>query len=317
MNNNILENWSFYLGSSGYICVFNPWYVTGLIDAEGSFQITIQDKKGKGLTGFKPFLEFKVTQKKESQGILYELQKFFKSGRINIDNRNTETMKFTITNINDLLFKVLPHLDNYPLKTSKNLNYVDFKSAVILMSNKKHYDINGINDLRIIKSKMNKARSFKEKYKFCWKNNIILKPEWIQGFIDGEGSFQCEIIKDKRNLKSNINFSLQIKQNNHDVAVLAAIKNYFDCGYLKPKYDISNFESTLNCSRKATTLWIRNSQKICRFLDRYPLYTVKRLGFYDWKRLIDLKKRNFHLTEKGLQLMYKIKIKMNKHYCKN
>lgn len=34
----------------------SPWYITGLTDGEGSFQITIQDIKGKGLTGFKPFL---------------------------------------------------------------------------------------------------------------------------------------------------------------------------------------------------------------------------------------------------------------------
>lgn len=33
-----------------------PWYVTGLTDGEGSYQRTIQDIKGKGFTGYKPFL---------------------------------------------------------------------------------------------------------------------------------------------------------------------------------------------------------------------------------------------------------------------
>ena len=54
-----------------------PWYITGLTDGEGSFQITIQDMKGKGLTGFKPFLEFKITQKKYSLELLIKVKEFF------------------------------------------------------------------------------------------------------------------------------------------------------------------------------------------------------------------------------------------------
>lgn len=51
----------------------------------------------------------------------------------------------------------------------------------------------------------------------------------MQGFIDGEGSFQCEIgFTEKIKLYPYVNFSLQIKQNNHDVAILQAIKNFFD-----------------------------------------------------------------------------------------
>jgi len=63
------------------------WYITGITDAEGSFQISIQDIEGKGLTGFKPFLEFKITQKNNSINVLIEI-----CGRIIIDNRKTNTM---------------------------------------------------------------------------------------------------------------------------------------------------------------------------------------------------------------------------------
>ena len=59
----------------------------------------------------------------------------------------------------------------------------------------------------------------------------------MQGFIDGEGSFQCEMnFSNEKKIYPIINFSLQIKQSNHDVAILYAIKNFFNCGYLKPKY---------------------------------------------------------------------------------
>jgi len=51
-----------------------------------------------------------------------------------------------------------------------------------------------------MKSNVNRARSFEDKFNFCLSNDIKLTLGWIQEFIDGEGSFQCEIIKSKRGL---------------------------------------------------------------------------------------------------------------------
>jgi len=157
-------------------------------------------------------------------------------------------------------------------------------------------------------------------------------PEWIQGFIDGEGSFQCEIIK-PRSKTSNyfVNFSLQIKQNNHDVAVLNAIKNFFNSGFLKPKYNINNLYETKNCcimtglsfdepgglrhtpvaSRTTTTLWIRDVDKVTALLDNYTLFSTKRLDYLDWKRLIDFKAQKEHYSEHGILVMNVIKNGMN------
>jgi hypothetical protein len=165
---------------------------------------------------------------------------------------------------------------------------------------------------------MNKARSFKDKFNFCWCNDIILKSEWIQGFIDGEGSYQSEISFGKNNnLNVLINFSLQIKQNSHDVAVLNAIKEFFGYGYLKPKYNIRSLDDSVNCLRNTTTLWIRNTEIICNFFDKYPLYTIKKLDYLDWKHLINLKSKKAHLNNEGLNLMKDIKNNMNANRFKN
>lgn len=176
MLNNINKNWNFTKGSTNINSILTHWYITGITDGEGSFQISIQDLKGNGLTGFKPFLEFKITQKNHSVGVLFEIQKFFGCGRICIDNRKSSTMKFVITNVDDLFYKLIPHLDKYSLITSKYLNYIDFKSALILLKNKEHFKYEGIQKLRCIKSTMNKARSFEDKYNFCTFNKVILDP---------------------------------------------------------------------------------------------------------------------------------------------
>lgn len=320
MINNINKDWNFTKGSTNKNSVLTPWYITGISDGEGSFQITIQDMKGKGLTGFKPFLEFKITQKNHSVGVLFEIRKFFGCGRICIDNRKSDTMKFVITNVDDLTYKLIPHFDKYPLITSKYLNYSDFKSALMLLKKKEHFKYEGIRKLKLIKSTMNKSRSFKDKYNFCLFNKVNLHSSWLQGFIDGEGTFQCEIGLDKRrnNNKNVVSFSLQIKQNNHDVAVLKNIINYFKSGYLKPKYNTENLEITMNVSsnRKTTVIWIRKYKVICEFFDQYPLYTLKRLDYLDWKRLINLKESKAHLDKQGLILMKYIKANMNSNRIK-
>jgi len=309
--------WNFKLGALNLESILTPWYITGITDGEGSFQITIQNVKKKREISFKPRLEFKITQKNYSLGMLYEIKKYFKCGRIHIDNSKTGTMKYVITNINDLTNKVIPHFDKYNLKTSKFLNYKDFKKAVLLMNEKNHLKKDGIDKLRNIKSYMNKARSFKDKFNYCWSKTINIESEWLQGFVDGEGSFQCEIGFTKRmKLNSYVNFSLQIQQSKHDVAILYAIQRFFQSGYLKPKYNIKDINTTKLISRNVTALWIRNVELICNFFDLYPIYTVKRLDYLDWKRLIELKKINAHKTREGLLLMRKIKSGMNNNRYK-
>jgi hypothetical protein len=171
--------------------------LSGITDGDGSFQITIQNQEGKGLTGFKPFLEFKISQKEHSIKMLEEVKNFFNCGKIIIDNRKSGTLKFVVTNINDILTKIIPHFEKFPLVTSKYLNFLDFKFAAFIMAEKKHYKIDGIEELRKLKLYMNNNRPFEDKFNYCWSKAINLHPNWVQGFIDAEGSFQSEFILSK------------------------------------------------------------------------------------------------------------------------
>lgn len=108
-----------------------PWQITGFVDGEGSFICTIVKNSNK------VSLEFKVTQKSHSEGILQEFKEYFKSGSVVIDNRKTSTSKFHITSLAYILDKVIPHFDAYPCLTSKDLNYRDWKAIALLMKDKK------------------------------------------------------------------------------------------------------------------------------------------------------------------------------------
>ena len=133
----------------------NPWWVSGFVDAEGSFGIstTIND------TSFKTSLQFKITQKSHNEAVLQELVEYFGSGKVHIDNSTTNTLKFQIQDISTIRDKVIPHFDKYPLISSKNLDYNDWKSVLNILSEKSHFSKEGKSKILELKNQMNHSRS--------------------------------------------------------------------------------------------------------------------------------------------------------------
>jgi LAGLIDADG endonuclease len=62
--------------------------------------------------------------------------------------------------------------------------------------------------------------------------------------------------------------------------VLQYIQNLFGSGYIKPKFDITNLDDTLNV-RSVNRYVIQQSSTVIKFLDEYPLFTRKRLDYQD------------------------------------
>jgi hypothetical protein len=122
------------------------------------------------LGGSKLGIEYKVTQRKESIHLLYNLQKYFDCGTVVIDNRKTETYKYHVTSISVFFEKVFPHFEKYPLITSKQLNYLDFCKIRNLYCNNEKHQINNI-----LKN-MNRKRSFEDKYYFLKDRILTLNP---------------------------------------------------------------------------------------------------------------------------------------------
>jgi hypothetical protein len=111
-------------------------YVTGFTDAEGCFSIntttTATDKLKVGL-------QYKVTQLTSSEEVLHDLVDYFKTGKVHIDNRSTGTLKYQVQDLVSIRERILPHFQEYPLQTSKALDYKDWSKAVDLLTNKWHY----------------------------------------------------------------------------------------------------------------------------------------------------------------------------------
>jgi len=108
-------------------------------------------------------LSYKVTQKEHSAGILYDLQRYFGCGNVHIDNRKEKALKFNVTKIDDIINKIIPHFEKYPLLTYKNLDYQDFRKVAHMIKDGVHLSEPGMNSIISIKENMNSKRSFEER----------------------------------------------------------------------------------------------------------------------------------------------------------
>lgn len=256
-------------------------YIVGFINAEGCFNISIS-KHSKTKSGYTAQVKMHITQSTLSVNVLYAIKEYFGCGSIVIHNKSEDRMRYQITGIKEIQNTLIPFLDQYPLLTSKHLNYLDFKKAVEIIANKEHLTTKGLETLRILANNMNTGRSFEDKYNFSKEviNNYTMTPEWIQGFVDGEGCFGCHLVKDTNQFK----FYFSVSQSTTDRTVLQIILDYFNEGYVYPNIPDNTLKSVLSVS--SVSNYKVNSEShlnsiIIPFFDKYPLYSNKSLDYQD------------------------------------
>lgn len=191
------------------------------------------------------------------------------------------------------------------------------------METKDHLTKKGLEKIREISSKMNTGRTFREKYNFLSHSlNLDLNgtiqyklPEyWVQTFIDGEGMFynylKTELPMQREKNKVILDSSMEIAQANHDVLILIAIKQFFNGGYIKPKYNVSSITECQE-SRSVNRFILRDTKKIIEFVNKYPMLTRKHLDYLDWKTIVELKNNGEYKSPEGLAKIQEIKGRMN------
>jgi len=197
------------------------------------------------------------------------------------------------------------------------------------METKDHLTKEGLEKIREISSKMNTGRTFREKYNFLShslnldSNGTIqykLPEYWVQTFIDGEGMFYNYLKTElpltslnhypEEKMKVILNSSVEIAQANHDVLILIAIKQFFNGGYIKPKYNVSSITECQE-SRSVNRFILRDTKKIIEFVNKYPMLTRKHLDYLDWKTIVELKNNGEYKSPEGLAKIQEIKGRMN------
>jgi len=132
-----------------------------------------------------------------------------------------------------------------------------------------------------------------------------LDPQWIAGFVDGEGCFHVGI-----NSHSEMSTGFQVLpeftvvQHKRDIALLYALKHFFGFGVVRSNH---GDRMAYRVRDKSHLL-----EHIIPFFIKYPLNSKKHLDFLKFRKVLLMMKAGEHLTADGVKKIRRIAEQMNR-----
>ena len=130
-------------------------WVVGFVDGEGCFHVAI-NKHHEMTSGFQVLPEFTVVRHKRDVKILHALKAFFKCGVVR--KNHGERMSYRARNLEHLTTIILPFFEKHSLKTLKRVDFIKFRTVVLMMNQKKHLTLDGFEKIKSIKEQMNRSK---------------------------------------------------------------------------------------------------------------------------------------------------------------
>lgn len=293
----VLKKCMNYFYSTKQINKLNPYWLTGFVDAEGCFFLNI-NKSSSTKIGYSFTLGFKISLHENDRGILESIKTFFGVGKIS--KHGIKSLQYQVRSIEELKI-IINHFNEYPLITQKRADFELLKLAIEIINNDEHKSIEGLNKLLSIKASLNLGLSEQLKKLFPnvvpvdrhkYINQKILNPNWLAGFINGEGCFSCSVLHNpKSKLGETVALSFTITQHLRDEELIKNFIDYLDCGSVYFHDSIIKF-----AVRDISNI----NNKIIPFFDKYSLLGQKLEAFEIWKTIVEMVNNKDHLTPNGL-----------------
>jgi hypothetical protein len=197
--------------------MFYQWLV-GFTDGDGSFSVLYSNNTWS--------LTFKLGQSTYNLRVLYFIKTQLGKGSIYVEKEG-KLAHFRIRDLDTIINLIIPIFEKYPLLTSKYYNFLKFKKASEILSNK---FLNKTEKDNLLKDLMSKempsdfvSPAFKNvkdenSLSFELASNIMSKP-WLIGFTEAEGSFYL-VQKDNNRLVHGFEITQKL-----DKIVLICIKH--------------------------------------------------------------------------------------------
>lgn len=127
-------------------------WMAGFSTGESNLFITVQKSKTK--TGIATSLRFSIAQDSRDLSLLESFVDFFGCGYV-ANYKNRSICEFVVTRIDDIVYNITPFFDKYKIRGSKHSNFLDCKSAALIIKNKDHLKQDGIDMNKILSLKKN------------------------------------------------------------------------------------------------------------------------------------------------------------------
>jgi len=135
----------------------DPHYITGFVDGEGCFCVSMSKHKTlKRRLEVRP--EFEIEVRWDDRPILERIQATLGCGTIyDLQYQRYEWQphaKYKVTRIKDLLEKVVPFFERYPLQAKKAKSFEVFKTVVAMVARKEHLSYGGFQKILKLRDQM-------------------------------------------------------------------------------------------------------------------------------------------------------------------
>jgi hypothetical protein len=137
--------------------------------------------------------------------------------------------------------------------------------------------------------------------------SVELEPQWVVGFVDGEGCFSVSIHRNplvRRTPGWQVNPVFQVSQHERHRAVLEALQAFFGCGRVRGKGAGSRVDVF------AVDRMVDLEAQILPFFELHPL-VVKHQDFVAFRTIVRAMRAKEHLTAGGFERIVRLAYGMN------
>ena len=134
-------------------------YVVGLTDGEGCFYVNIW-KSSSYKSGYGIQMHFHIKMQEKDKPLLEKIKNTLNCGAVYFQKErranHSQCYRYTVNSQKDIFEKVVPFFKNNKLQSvSKTKSFAIFCQIAQLVKSGKHLDKSGVEQIRILKSKMN------------------------------------------------------------------------------------------------------------------------------------------------------------------
>ena len=280
------------------------WF-SGFTDGEGNFSIFLDRTYIR--------FRFKINLHIDDLQVLNLIKSNLNIGRIIIEEKRN-SCAFVVQDFSELKDVLCPIFKNFPLHTSKKLDYEDFYKAILIKAKSKNGNVSE-SDKEIIlsiKDGMNLGRTV---FKYDTTGpQIKINPHWLIGFIEAEGTFGIKT-------GSSLYFQVAQKITSQDsidkiITFLAGLSNSDipDDSRILPV----NVTSAINVKTNVVSVVVSSIDAlyyyILPWLNSSNFYSRKYVDFKLWRLALLLKIRGYYYLTEGKKLFLDISDVLNKRY---
>ena len=248
----------------------NPNYISGLIQADGSFFVA-REKRSSKSSSIRLRPKLSLTLHLNSIQALHDVNKYFNDAGNIYTSHKKQAAELVISSPQAIMSNVIPHFNNYPLYVGKQAAFLNWSKIVTGLRSNEHKDETKFKELLKLSLALNKDLA-KQTYSSFERP---IPDHFIIGLVDGDGCFNINFLAD-----GELSFGFHITGGLEQRELFNLVKSKLGCGSVKQKdtgtlrYQVSSFQDM--CS------------KVIPFMSQYEFHTYKSRHFAIFKDIAKL-----------------------------